>query len=204
MKQYYIYTLVILILFFGCGKPSADQINDGDIIFQTSRSNQSTAIQIATHSKYSHMGIIFLQNGRPYVFEAIGPVQYTPLKRWINRGEGGHYVIKRLRNADRVMSSQAIKKLKSVAANFQGKPYDFTFNWSDDHIYCSELVWKIYDRGIGIQIGRLQKLRDFDLSNVAVKKKMKERYGDQIPLDETVISPRDMFLSELLKTVSEH
>jgi len=28
---------------------------------------------------------------------------------------------------------------------------------------------------------------------------MKERYGDKIPLDETVISPGDMFSSELLK-----
>jgi hypothetical protein len=32
---------------------------------------------------------------------------------------------------------------------------------------------------------------------------MKERYGDQIPLDETVISPGDMFSSKLLKIVSE-
>lgn len=203
MKQNHLYILAILIL-FGCSKPSADQIHDGDIIFQTSRSDQSKAIQIATYSKYSHMGIIFLQNGRPSVFEAIGPVQYTPLKKWIDKGEGRHYVIKRLRNADRDMSFQAIEKLKSVAAKFEGKPYDFTFNWSDDRIYCSELVWKIYDRGIGIQIGRLHKLRDFDLSNVAVRKKMKERYGDQIPLDETVISPSDMFSSESLKTVSEH
>jgi len=172
MKQYHLYILAILILLSGCAKPSADQIHDGDTFyFQTSRSNQSTAIQIATHSTYSHMGIIFLKNGRPYVFEAIRTVRYTPLKKWIDRGEGGHYVIKRLRNADRVMSSKAIEKLKSVAANFQGKPYDLTFGWSDDHIYCSELVWKIYDRGIGVKIGRLRKLRDFDLSNVAVKRK---------------------------------
>jgi uncharacterized protein YycO len=85
----------------------------------------------------------------------------------------------------------------------RGKPYDLTFEWSDDRIYCSELVWKIYDRGIGIQVGKIKKLRDFDLSNDVVKNKMKERYGDQIPLDETVISPGDMFSSKLLKTVSE-
>lgn len=149
------------------------------------------------------MGIIFFKEGKPCVFEAVRTVQYTPLKQWIDRGNSGHYVIKRLRNADKVMTAQAIEKLKSVAANFQGKPYDITFEWSDDNIYCSELVWKIYDRGIGIQVGRLKKLRDFDLSNDAVKNKMKERYGDQIPLDETVISPGDMFSSELLKTVSE-
>jgi hypothetical protein len=203
MKRYRLYIFSILFLVFGCGKPSADQLHNGDIIFQISRSSQSAAIQIATHSKYSHMGMIFFKDGKPYVFEAVRTVQYTPLKQWIDGGDGGHYVIKRLRNADKVMTPQAIEKLKSVAENFQGKPYDLIFEWSDDHIYCSELVWKIYDRGISIQVGQLKKLRDFDLSNDAVKKKMKERYGDQIPLNEMVISPGDMFSSELLKTISE-
>lgn len=32
---------------------------EGDIIFQTSMSSQSQAIQLATHSPYSHMGVLF-------------------------------------------------------------------------------------------------------------------------------------------------
>ncbi len=34
-------------------------IKEGDIIFQTSLSSQSKAIQLATNSKYSHIEIIF-------------------------------------------------------------------------------------------------------------------------------------------------
>lgn len=203
MKSYGLYIISILFLIFGCGKQSVGQVHDGDIIFQTSRSSQSAAIQIATHSKYSHMGIIFFKEGKPYVFEAIGTVQYTPLKQWIDRGTGSRFVIKRLRNAEKVMTGKAIEKLKSVAAKFRGKPYDLTFEWSDDRIYCSELVWKIYNRGLGLKVGRTKKLRDFDLSNDVVKNKMKERYADHIPLDGTVISPGDMFSSELLETISE-
>lgn len=135
--------------------------------------------------------------------KAVKSVQYTPLKKWIARGEGGHYVVKRLLKTGHVMTPSAIAKLRQVAKKFQGKPYDPTFEWSDDRIYCSELVWKIYDRGIGVHIGCLRKLRDFDLSNGAVKNKMKKRYGDQIPLEETVISPGDMFKSELTETVYE-
>ena len=45
----------------------------------------------ATHSLYSHMGIVFLRNGSPHVYEAIKTVQYTPLIKWVDRGEGGHY-----------------------------------------------------------------------------------------------------------------
>ena len=55
-----------------------------------------------------------------------------------------------------------------------------------------------------VEIGKLEKLSDFDLTNEAVKKKMKERYGDKIPTDETVISPAAIFDSELLTTVKEN
>jgi len=204
MKTYRLYIYSFIFLLFGCGKPAADQLHDGDIIFQTSMSNQSAAIQMATHSKYSHVGIIFFQGDQPYVFEANRTVQYTPLAEWIGRGRDGKYVIKRLLDADRIMTPQAIEKLKTVASTFKGKPYDFTFEWSDDSIYCSELVWKIYERGIGIRIGQLKKLRDFDLSNNVVKNKMKERYGSQVPMNETVVSPGDMFSSGLLQTVSKN
>lgn len=203
MKRHYLYIFLVLFWMFGCQKPTSGQLQNGDIIFQTSRSSQSAAIQIATHSKYSHMGIIFIKEEKPYVYEAARTVQYTPLKQWIDRGIRKHYVIKRLRNSDKVMTAQTVEKLRTVAEKLREKPYDLTFEWSDDRVYCSELVWKIYDRGVGIQVGKLKKLRDFDLSNDVVKNKMKERYGDQIPLDETVISPGDMFSSKLLKTVLE-
>ncbi|CTT31971.1 putative peptidoglycan peptidase [Escherichia coli] len=56
------------------------QPQTGDIIFQISRSSQSKAIQLATHSDYSHTGMLVIRNKKPYVFEAVGPVKYTPLK----------------------------------------------------------------------------------------------------------------------------
>lgn len=197
-------SIVFVLLTISCrGESLSPQLRDGDIIFQTSQSAQSIAVQKATHSKYSHMGIIFFRDGKPYVFEAIKTIQYTPLNKWIARGDGGHYIIKRLREADRILTPNAVTKLRYAAKKFQGRPYDLTFEWSDDRIYCSELVWKIYDRGIGVQVGRLQKLRDFDLSDPVVKVKMQERYGNRVPMDETVISPGEMFSSKLLVVVIE-
>jgi hypothetical protein len=117
--------------------------------------------------------------------------------------EAGHYVVKRLREADRILTSQAVKKLWQAASKFEGKPYDSYFKWSEKRIYCSELVWKIYDRGIGIRVGRLQKVRDLDLSDPVVKAKIKERYGNKVPLGEIVISPGEMFSSDLLVTVTQ-
>lgn len=179
-------------------------IKNGDIIFQTSLSGQSKAIQLATNSKYSHCGIVYSDNGQFYVFEAIQPVTTTPLAKWIARGENGHYVIKRLKNADQILTDTSLKKMKREGEQFIGKDYDLTFEWSDDKIYCSELIWKVYQRAIGIEIGKLEKLSDFDLTHKAVKKKMNERYGDKIPRNEIVISPAAIFDSELLLTVNSN
>lgn len=202
MKRFLPCLAFLLFAVFGCGSSSADLLRDGDIIFQTSRSNQSAAIQRASRSRYSHMGIIFIQNGKPFVYEAIRTVQFTPLEKWVSRGEGGHYVVKRLLAADRLLTADAVARLRKTAKRFGGKPYDLTFEWSDDRIYCSELVWKIYQRGLGIRIGRLQKLRDFDLSDTLVKAKLRERYGNHIPMEETVISPGEMFCAEVLTVVA--
>lgn len=181
-----------------------DEIINGDIIFQTSLSSQSVAIQIATNSKYSHCGIIYNDKGQYYVLEAVQPVKTTPLDKWIARGQGGHYVIKRLKNAEQILMPATILKMKEEGKKFMGKNYDLTFEWSDDNIYCSELIWKIYKRATGNEIGKLETLGDFDLTNEVVKQKMKERYGDKTPKDEIVISPKAVFDSELLRTVKEY
>jgi hypothetical protein len=175
-------------------------VQDGDIVFQTSRSPQSLAVQRATGSSYSHMGMVFMRQGQPYVFEAAGRVHYTPLARWVARGVGSHVVIKRLTDA-RLLDAPAVERLRQEARSFDGRPYDPVFAWSDERIYCSELVWKIYQRALGIELGRLQKIREFKLDDPAVEEKIRERYGRRIPLEEAAISPVAIFDSPRLVTV---
>ena len=186
-----------------CGAAPATEarepLHDGDILFQTSRSAQSAAIQRATHSPYSHVGVVFFRDGKPFVFEAIATVRYTPLDQWIARGTEGRYVVKRLK---RELTSAQAAKLRSAAGPYAGKPYDLYFEWSDARIYCSELVWKMYRDALGVELGARQRLRDFDLDDPAVKAKLRERYGKLIPLEEPVISPAALFESNLLQPVS--
>lgn len=178
-----------------------NEIQNGDIIFQTSTSGQSKAIQIATGSKYSHMGIIYKQGNDFFVYEAVQPVKLTPLNDWIKRGENGHFVVKRIKNSENVLTPETLTKMQQIGEKFTGKDYDLYFEWSDSKIYCSELVWKIYKEAVGLEIGKLEKLGDFNLTDKAVKQKLTERYGDNIPKDELVISPASMFNSDLLITV---
>jgi hypothetical protein len=195
---------VVVAALLACSAKESYRPQDGDIVFQTSKSAQSRVIQLATGSRYSHMGIVFLRDGVPFVLEAVQPVRLTPLSDWIARGEGGLFVAKRLRDAKSVLKQATLQKMMAVGEGFLGRGYDPYFEWSDSRIYCSELVWKVYDRGAGIAIGKLQTMADFDLSNPVVKAKVQERFGDNVPLQETVISPAAMFASPLLKTVYQN
>lgn len=181
-----------------------DILRNGDIIFQTSVSGQSKAIQIATKSKYSHCGLVLIDDGRYFVFEAGQPVKKMPLQKWIAKGEGGHYVVKRLKNADQILTPEILQKMKKEGQKFANKNYDKFFGWGDERIYCSELVWKIYERATGLEIGKLQKLGEFDLTHQTVQKILQRRYKGQIPLEEPVISPQAIFESDLLITVKSN
>lgn len=162
---------------------------DGDIIFQSSQSFQSTAIKIGTVSKYSHCGIIVMRNDRPYVLEAHKGVELTPLNKWIDRGVlCNHYKIMRLKDA---------KKLKiNYTLNV---PYDLDFRFNNGKYYCSELVWDIY-KDNNIDLCNPKQLKEYHFLNVPlVKKKIKER---GFTLEQSVVAPSDLVKSNKLKTVA--
>lgn len=94
--------------------------------------------------------------------------------------------------------------MKSIAENYTGKAYDRYFNWSDEELYCSELVWKIYNQSAGIEIGKLEKISDLNLTNKEVVDQLNERYKGKVPYDELVITPAQMFESDKLETIMEN
>lgn len=178
---------------------SEDVLKEGDVIFQSSNSGQSLAIQISTESKYSHVGIIFKEEGEWMVFEAIQPVVKTPLQEFINRGDGGFFAISRFKEEGQV-SEEKIAVMKEFFDEVEGKNYDIYFSWSDKAWYCSELVWKMYDAA-GIQISDYEKFGDFKLDHPVVQKIVKDRFPKGAPLDETVITPKGIHASDKMKEV---
>lgn len=194
---------VFVSCFFFSLKVSATSRNvqpkflDGDIVLQTSQSSQSQAIQLATHSKWSHVGVIFYKGTTPYVYEARGPVGYRTLSAFVSSGLSGKYLVRRLKTG---LSANDVQRLLQVGQKYAGKPYDLYFEWSDDRIYCSELVWKMFNDALGVSVGALQKLGDYDLTSPQVQKIIAERYGSNIPYNEIVISPEAIASEGLVLT----
>ncbi len=199
MLCFWVLPLVMIVqLFMLISCSSGTSFQNGDIIFQESLSSQSEALRLATGSPYTHVGILFKWKGNWVVYEAAQPVRMTELKKWQWHGKNGHYVVKRLKKP---VSPEKMEKLRKAAKAWFGIPYDLKFQWSDRRMYCSEYVWKLYERVLGIKLATPAKFKDFDFRKPAVRKKLKERYGTDFPADEKVVAPVQLFRSSLLETV---
>ena len=133
------------------------------------------------------------------VYEAVQPVSKISVTNFNVRGKG---VIKRLKNSTAVLTADALIKLKTAFKLYENKDYDESYNWSDETIYCSELVYKLYYHALNIELCKPRILGDFYLTNPLVKEKLNEKYGNHIPLNEPMVAPSDLFSSILLELIN--
>jgi hypothetical protein len=178
-------------------------VMEGDILLQIDTSEQCMAFGKATKSKYNNMAMIFIRpHDKMYmVLEAKDSVHVMPLTEWVNSGQGQHVVLMRLKNSNMFLTDKKTDVLKKGMKMLKGKPNDHYFSWSDDEIYCSEMVWKIYHYALKIDLTTPRKLTDFDLSGNLIKQQMKNKYGAAIPKNEQVVSPDDLLHSEKLEII---
>ncbi|MDX1957588.1 MAG: YiiX/YebB-like N1pC/P60 family cysteine hydrolase [Leptospiraceae bacterium] len=172
---------------------------EGDIIFQQTNSSQARALRIATGSSYTHVGIVFKFENEWKVIHANGPVQKTNLKKFISSGINGKYKVLRLKD-ESVLDAEKISELKKMSESFLGKPYDFKFEFSDEKQYCSEFVWKVYERTLGIKLSKPKLLEEYNTKNLFVKFMVWKR---GISKTEKMIAPSDLEQSSYLKQVSD-
>ena len=167
-------------------------VREGDVIFQTSPSEQSPLIQIATRSKISHCGIIVMKNGKPYVLETLKTLVVTPLDKFIARGEDGKYWLKRSKK----------ENIKIKYKSYLGKPYDSAFKFDNDMFYCSELIYDIYKNQLGIELCKPKKVGDYLILGTdklpKIERAMKKR---GIIKEQYAVAPVDIFESDYLEDV---
>lgn len=185
------------------GNKTKLEYQNGDMILQTNTSGQGLAIQLATNSKYTHIGVLFKENNEWMVYEAVQPVQKVTLSEFILRGENSQYTVLRLKNDSLVKLDHVTQKMKNYLLKQIDKDYDWVFNWSEEEMYCSELVYKAY-LNAGIKISDTKLLKDYKLSHPIVQAQLKERYGNNIPLNDTMVAPSDIANGNRLKVVFDN
>mgnify|MGYP003294944887 CR=1 FL=1 len=169
-------------------------VKEGDVIFQTSQSEQSPLIQIGTRSMITHCGIVVMKGGKPYVLETLKTLVLTPLDKFIARGKDGRYWLKRS-NKDNI---------KIKYNSYLGKPYDLAFKFDNGKFYCSELIYDIYIKQLGIELCKPKKVGDYLILGTdelpKIEKAMKKR---GITKEQYAVAPVDIFNSEHLNGVDE-
>lgn len=175
-------------------------LKTGDIVFQQTTGTQSRAVHLATHSNWSHCGIVLRFRKSWWVLEASRTTQLTPLKKFISRSsENGSWAIYRYKKR---VTDQALQAALEYGKAQLGKPYDFKFAWGESHQYCSELVWKVYNAA-GVSLCAPKSFSDYDLSSPEVKSLILTRYEhrDRLPKNIKVVAPSDLASSHHLKLV---
>jgi Permuted papain-like amidase enzyme, YaeF/YiiX, C92 family len=166
--------LLVTILALPAGAEDLPDLMRGDVIFQNSRSAQSLAILLATDSPFTHVGIVdFDDSGNPVVLEAVRTTRETPLADWVDQGEDGDVAVYRM---DGLTGDQALAVTAAARSHF-GKGYDPYFFKTEDALYCSELVRIAFRDGMGVPLGREQRLGALDLGSAAVRGLIAERWA---------------------------
>ena len=179
------------------------QLQSGDIVFQATGGRQCEAIRAATHSPYSHCGVVFRKDDGLYVLEAISPVTVTPLEVSRKRSVRGTFHARRLKNADQLVNQANFDLADQWARSQLGKPYDIHFLWNDERLYCSELVWKLFKNSGDIELCKPRRYDTFDLTPPIVQQLIVQRFGskEKFPAAEMVVAPHDLATSTLLVEV---
>jgi uncharacterized protein YycO len=184
----------------GKSKVAAYQPVAGDILFQSlpnpAGMDLVDAIEGATGSPYSHCGMVFQEDGKWQVIEAIGPVKVTPLKDYLARGRGRQVWAYRFGGADRRHVPAALAAMKKDL----GKPYDPRYRFDDEAIYCSELIWRGWKAATGKELGETVTLGSLNWQPYRPVIEAIEGQGN-LPLDRKMITPRDLAKAKELTRV---
>ncbi len=172
---------------------------EGDIVAQALPFGELTQlIEGATNSNYSHVGIVVQREDGFKVNEAIVDVHDTSIFNWIRRGRANKIAVYRLKPEYQQHISQMVNELEK----YQGRYYDFRYDFDDSFIYCSELIFKAFRDATQLEMGEVKALKDLNWKPYK-ETILKMEYG-QLPLERTMITPIDLVRSKFVEKVYDN
>lgn len=126
-------------------------LKNGDLLFQSLDCGPlCEQIEASLQTPYSHLGIVYIDATGIKVIESTKRTQITPLDAWLRQGRGRGADLFRLRSSQQQPGYG--EAIVNAAMKFLGRDYDDDWEWSDDKLYCSEMVWKSFFNGLKLRL----------------------------------------------------
>ncbi len=139
-------------------KPDVSQLKTGDLIFRHGRGFISNALMRLgqREKKYSHAGIVSVENGKVFVYHAIGgeenpsnKLRKDALDVFCNPADVHAFGIYRTD-----LNEKQISSILALADNYFKNKLEFDTKFdlnTDDKMYCTEFVYKVFKQALGKQ-----------------------------------------------------
>lgn len=205
--------LLLLLLGSGCATVNAKTITKskikkieqnlqiGDLVFQYTNTRIAKITESVTESPVTHVGIVIQRKGKLMIFEASRRVKFTPVSTFLRKSKNGWYTVWRRRTP---LTDEQKNLLVKNSSQWLGKRYDSKFSWSSKEIYCTELVYKMYNQ-IGIKISDLETIGEVldRTSSPLLPKYIKRVYGSENKVNrkENILTPFKLLSSGELTPV---
>lgn len=185
-------------------EPAPHSIESGDLIFlATSGDTLETIAQLSGATRgYNHVGVAIVIGDEFYVYEVRKVVQFTTYQDWVeNKGKSRNIAVYRLEGADSILTSEAMNKLIEVARRYEGVAKDTLFQWTSEAMYNAELVWKLFDEALDIQLCGLSNPLKYNVVKSKLSSTLIDRRFSALSLSEKMVLPVDLIKSTLLQLV---
>ncbi len=172
---------------------------EGDLLFQVAATSDfAQAITDATAQndsvKFSHVAIVAMRDGKPYVIDASGE-KGVARKEWnefISAAptiDGKPGIVVKRANIDFPVEEAIARAERHI-----GEEYDWSYLPENGKMYCSELVYECYLRkdGTSLFTSRPMNFRDADGNMPLFWIELFEKIGEPIPEGVSGTNPNDM------------
>lgn len=137
-------------------QPDVKQLRTGDLIFRHGRGFTSNALMNfgLREKKYSHAGIVTIENGKVFVYHAVGGeenltnrLRKDPLEMFCNPSSIHAFAVYRTD-----LKPEQVIKVMAIANEYyqSGLEFDTKFDLeTNDKMYCTEFVYKVFGQALG-------------------------------------------------------
>lgn len=141
--------VALCLVAVGCQLKPDHQLKEGDILFQHNACGPlCESIDKVTAgyggNDYNHCGLVVLINDTLAVVEAIGQhVKISSLKEFYQRSSKNNQSL--LVGRVKADWQRSIPQAVFNSLELIGRPYDSVFEWGNESVYCSELIYEAFN-----------------------------------------------------------